>query len=144
MNLNDYELRRTTKCDCGKELSINNILPPVEVCNDIRYYGGRVNKTTKVKCSVCNKTYLGLIDDTFNLFDTMNTISEIQEETSSVEEIPEENLEISDNEETENTYGNDTDVGTINEEDTYVCPKCGKVCKSASGLNSHCKKCIEK
>ena len=95
------------------------------------------------------------INSDFEVFDTMNdkelSVEEYKDIKNNIsndklDELVQDTVETiiaeGNTEETQETVveeSEENDIPVVS--DGYVCPKCGKVCKSQAGLISHCSKC---
>lgn len=115
MNIRELKLRNKKVCDCGHEFSNDDIQPPIIKNEDHRFYGGRVEYYTKVKCKECGKEvylFLEAYDNKYRVIDTAEGEQEVMEADTTVE---------------------------MQEE--YKCEKCDRVFKNKQGLSAHSRKC---
>lgn len=112
MNIRELKLRNKKICDCGHEFSNADIQPPIIKNTDYRFYGGRVEYYTKVKCKECGKEVYLFLESYDNKYRVIDTAEEIKEETAEVKV-----------------------------QDNYKCDKCGRDFKNKQGLSAHSRKC---
>lgn len=146
MDLNKFRIKNSTKCDCGHEFTIMDA-KELEKNNDYHYYGGRVEKYSKVRCPKCGKIYLLFIEainNGYRVFDIAESKA-VQVVKPLVKKV------MQDAKTTTNASKNKQDaavpVTTPKEDlikvvDGFICNKCGRVFKSKSGLSSHQRKCL--
>ncbi len=125
MDLNDYEIKGTTKCDCGHDFTLKDYqeLKRIDIPG---FYGNRAGHYSPSKCPKCNKETLLILQQagqTWKVIDiARQKETEKQTEVDSIEETTIENNEL-----TEPIDG-------------FICQECGQVCKSKSGLIAHMRK----
>lgn len=111
MNLQDYTIKNTTKCDCGHEFTLQDI-DGLKRIDDDKFYGGAVKHLSDIKCPECKKETLLFLKQKGQ---TWKIIGIAQKDT---------------------TIANNSE-NISNKE--FICDKCGKAFKSKSGLSSHLK-----
>lgn len=145
MNLQDYKIKNSTKCDCGYEFTIKD-MTELKRINDNKFYGGNIKHVSETHCPLClRKTLLLLkqVGQTYKVIDiaqkdrpTIETKTitidanglEQTQKTSIVNTNTLEQTQISSNE--SNTESNEC-----------ICPNCKRVFKTKQGLAVHAKTC---
>lgn len=122
-------VRGTTKCSCGREFNIHDI-NGLKRIDDNKFYGGVVKHYSETKCPVCRKEIILLLKQVGQTYEVINTAERHNKNVINVVKSANKNVEIP------TTTENKTEKTTSNE---IICPECGKVCKSKSGLTSHMK-----
>lgn len=115
----EYEIRSSTKCDCGYQFEARD-MKELKRINQDGFYGNNVKHYGHATCPNCGKEVVLLmkqVGQTYKVIDTAS-LKEVQTAT----ERPVINVE--------------TKTNNSNE---FICSVCGKVCKSQIGLSSHLK-----
>ena len=132
MDLKGYEVRNTTKCECGHEFVIKDMKKLQRIENDDKFYGGLVKHFDEIKCPKCGR-------------DTMLFIKQ-QGQTYVVKDIAQKREQnLTNNEPMENeadtdqvSQENNANIGENNDENNLsneiICPVCKKSFKNKSGL----------
>lgn len=145
MDLQDYKIKNSIKCDCGYEFTIQD-MTELKRINDNKFYGGNIKHVSETMCPLClRKTLLLLkqVGQTYKVIDiaqknrptieaktiTINKDGvEQTQETSIVNTSTVEQAQINSNE--ANTDSNE-----------LICKNCQKVFKTKQGLAVHSKTC---
>lgn len=115
----EYEIRSSTKCDCGYQFEARD-MKELKRINQDGFYGNIVKHYGHATCPNCSKEVVLLlkqVGQTYKVIDTAS-LKEVQTVVS------------------ESTVNVEPKTSNSNE---FICPTCGKVCKSQIGLNSHLK-----
>ena len=124
MDLQDYKIKNSTKCDCGYEFTLHD-LTELKRINDNRFYGGNIKHISKTKCPNCNTNtilFLKQAGQTYVLRDIA------QRDRQAINSDTVEQTQISSNE--SNTNSNE-----------LTCQSCKRVFKTKQGLAVHAKTC---
>lgn len=114
----EYEIRSSTKCDCGHEFEAKE-LKELKKINQPGFYGNVVKHYSHATCPKCGKDVILLMKQVGQTYKVIDTAIEKVKNTS-----------------TEATVTVEEKVTNNNE---IICPICGKACKSQIGYNSHMK-----
>ena len=71
MDLQDYKIKNSTKCDCGYEFTIHD-LTELKRIKDNKFYGGNIKHVSETHCPLClRKTLLLLkqVGQTYKVID---------------------------------------------------------------------------
>lgn len=126
MDLQDYKIKNSAKCDCGYEFTIHD-LTELKRINDNKFYGGNIKHISETHCPLCNKDALLLlkqVGQTYKVIDIAQknkTIKEVNTGTTGHAQISSETI-------------NDTDS-------ELICPNCKRVFKTKQGLARHMQSC---
>ena len=115
----EYEIRSSTKCDCGHEFEARE-LEELKRINQDGFYGNIVKHYGHATCPNCGKKYILLMKQQGQTYKVIDTASGKVSQTTVSK--PTANVEAK-----------------TNNSNEFICPTCGKVCKSQIGLNSHLK-----
>lgn len=119
LDMQQLEIKNTTKCDCGHEFTLQD-MTELNRIDKHGFYANVVKHFSNTKCPNCNK-------DTTLLLKQKGQTWEI--------------VSLAFNKKAENTVEGATtkneDISIQSQE--FICPVCEKVCKSQIGLNSHMK-----
>ena len=145
MDLQDYKIKNSTKCDCGYEFTIHD-LTDLKRVSDSKFYGGNIKHVSETHCPEClRKTLLLLkqVGQTYKVIDIAqkdrpiieaktiqideNGVGQTQESEATNANVSEQ-IQIASNE-----------TNTANNE--IICPNCKKVFKTKQGLAIHAKTC---
>ena len=123
MEIERLKNRLSTKCICGKELSINNLMSKIEQYNNYQFYGGNVEAYAKIKCS-CGCKYIVFLKKEFNTYKIFDSclIQGNKVYQPKIKKAEKPNIEV---------------------EKKLVCEKCGRVFSNKQGLGSHRRKCTK-
>lgn len=138
MNLQDYKIKNSTKCDCGYEFTIKD-MTELKRINDNKFYGGNIKHVSETHCPVCLRKTLLLLKQAGQTYKVIDIAQKdkpiIEAKTIAIDEnanvITDNNIEqtqISSNE--SNTESNEC-----------ICPNCKRVFKTKQGLAVHAKTC---
>lgn len=122
----EYEIRNSTKCDCGYEFTVKD-MEELKKINQPGFYGNAVKHYGYATCPNCGKKIILLmkqVGQTYKVIDTasLKNVEANNKTTETVENESNTNVEA----ETEKN-------------NEFICNICGKTCKSQIGLNSHLK-----
>ena len=141
MDLKGYEIKNTTKCECGHEFVIKDMKKLQRIENDDKFYGGIVKHFDEIKCPVCGKDTMLFIKQQGQTY-VVKDIAQ-RKETITTESKPLQNetlLNNADNQ-NENIIETEANIGENNNENNpsneIICPVCKKSFKSNSGLSRH-------
>lgn len=138
MDLQDYKIKNTTKCDCGYEFTIHN-LTELKRINDSKFYGGNIKHVSETHCPLClRKTLLLLkqVGQTYKVVDiAQKNRPVIKAKTITIDE----NAKEIKNNDVEQTQINSNETNTSTNE--FICQNCKRVFKSKQGLAIHAKTC---
>lgn len=137
MDLQDYKVENSTKCDCGYEFTIKD-MTELKRINDSKFYGGNIKHVSETHCPLClRKTLLLLkqVGQTYKVIDIAQKDRPVIEAKTIA--IDENSKEIdNDNEQTQISL----DESDTNNND-YLCSNCKRVFKSKQGLAAHSRTC---
>lgn len=125
MDLKGYNLKNTTKCECGYEFDIHDMKNLQRLSEPL--YGGSVKHVDEIKCPKCNKDTLLLIKQ--------------QGQTYLIKDIGQKDKQKYTDNKIKNTIENNT-KNTLNKQlnntsNEIICPVCQRVFKNKSGLSRH-------
>ncbi len=121
----EYEVKGTTKCDCGHEFTLNNIIELKKI-NQSGFYGNVLNNYSEAVCPNCKKRVVLFLKQKGQTWEIIDIGVEHIKTTNDNKEIcVEEPIKTIDNKK----------IST----DELICSVCGKACKSQIGYNSHMK-----
>lgn len=126
MDLQDYKIKNSTKCDCGYEFTIHD-LTELKRINDNKFYGGNIKHVSETHCPLClRKTLLLLkqVGQTYKVIDIAQKDRVIKTENTDT---------------TERTQISSETINDTNNE--LICPNCKRVFKTKQGLAVHSKTC---
>ena len=124
MDLQDYKIKNSTKCDCGYEFTLHD-LTELKRINDNRFYGGNIRHISETKCPNCNTNTILFLKQAGQTY----VIKDIaQKDSSSINSNTVEQTQIDSNE--SNTNSNE-----------LTCQSCKRVFKTKQGLAVHAKTC---
>ena len=145
MDLQDYKIKISTKCDCGYEFTIHN-LTELKRINDSKFYGGNIKHLSETRCPLCLKKTLLLLKQ---VGQTYKVIDIAQKDRPTVEAktvvFNEDGIEqVQDTITTGSTVLGQTQI-SFNEDNTKsnecICPNCKRSFKTKQGLAVHSKTC---
>lgn len=125
MELQEYKVKNTTRCDCGHEFTIQDMHKLQRLSEPI--YGGIVKHVDEIKCPTCGKDTLLLIKQQGQTY----IVKDIAQKSK--ENIEKTSMNNSDNN-IDTTIQNEH---TSNANNEIICPICQKMLKSKSGLTAH-------
>lgn len=131
MNIANYNVKDTTKCECGHEFDIHEINGLLPIDNH-GFYSNVVRTCSKIYCPKCNKETILLLKQKGQTWEILGiaTPNEISvEETTTETELNKQH-----DERVQTTIENKTENKLSNE---LICPICKKTCKNQLGLNAH-------
>ena len=120
MNIEDYEIKGTTICECGHEFTMKDY----KELNRIEkhgFYANQIKHYSPANCPNCKKEIILLLKQKGQTYVVVDIA------------IKKEN-EIKDKDITEPISQIEEEKETSNE---FICPQCKKVCKNKSGLVAH-------
>lgn len=115
----EYEIRSSTKCNCGYQFEARD-MKELKRINQDGFYGNIVKHYGHATCPNCGKEVVLLMKQVGQTYKVIDTAS--LKEVQTTIERPVVNVEAK-----------------TNNSNEFICPTCGKVCKSQLGLNSHLK-----
>ena len=131
MDLQDYKIKNSTKCDCGYEFTIRD-LTDLKRVSDSKFYGGNIKHVSETHCPEClRKTLLLLkqVGQTYKVIDiAQKDRPTVEAKAITINEDGVEQTQIDSNE--SNTDSNE-----------LICQNCKKVFKTKQGLAIHAKTC---
>ena len=134
MNLQDYQIQNSTKCDCGYEFTIHN-LTELKRINDSKFYGGNIKHVSETTCPQCSRKTLLLlkqVGQTYKVVDIAQKDRPIDSKQSKI------NNPVN----TDTTEHSQIISKTINDDSNeLICPICKRAFKSKQGLAIHTKTC---
>ena len=125
MELQEYKVKNTTKCDCGHEFTIQDMQKLQRLSEPI--YGGIIKHVDEIKCPTCGKETLLLIKQQGQTY----IVKDIAQKSK--DNIEKTSMNNSDNN-IDTTIQNEH---TSNANNEIICPICQKMLKSKSGLTAH-------
>lgn len=136
MELQEYKVKNTTRCDCGHEFTIQDMHKLQRLSEPI--YGGIVKHVDEIKCPICGKDTLLLIKQQGQTYIVKDIAQKSNENTGTVANNSNENIEKT----SINNSDNNIDTTIQNEHacnanNEIICPICQKMLKSKSGLTAH-------
>lgn len=136
MELQEYKIKNTTRCDCGHEFTIQDMQKLQRLSEPI--YGGIVKHVDEIKCPTCGKDTLLLIKQQGQTYIVKDIAQKSNENTGTVANNSNENIEKT----SINNSDNNIDTTIQNEHacnanNEIICPICQKTLKSKSGLTAH-------
>ena len=145
MDLQDYKIKNSTKCDCGYEFTIRD-LTDLKRVNDSKFYGGNIKHVSETHCPEClRKTLLLLkqVGQTYKVID----IAQKDRSTVEVKKISINEDGIKPTQDTNVAHTSTLEQIQINSNEFHadsteiMCPNCKRVFKSKQGLAVHSKTC---
>lgn len=131
MDLQDYKIKNSVKCDCGYEFTIRD-MTELKRINDNKFYGGNIKHVSETICPLClRKTLLLLkqVGQTYKVIDiAQKDRPTVEAKAITINEDGVEQTQIDSNE--SNTDSNE-----------LICQNCKKVFKTKQGLAIHAKTC---
>ena len=131
MDLQDYKVENSTKCDCGYEFTIKD-MTELKRINDSKFYGGNIKHVSETHCPLCLRKTLLLLKQVRQSYEIIDIA---QKDRLTVEA---KTIAIDENG-TEQTQINSNEVNSASNE--LICHNCKKVFKSKQGLAIHAKTC---
>lgn len=126
MNIANYKVKDTTKCECGHEFDIHEINGLLPIDNH-GFYSNIVRTCSKIYCPKCNKETILLLKQKGQTWEILGIATpKTAEVVKTVKEQPKQQAKME----------NKTEKNTTDE---LICPICKKVCKNKLGLNAHMK-----
>lgn len=116
MDIKNYDIKGTTKCDCGHNFTMKDYIE-LKALNLPGFYGNNIKHYSPAKCPNCHRETLLLLKQAGQTYKIIDIATRKQEAKVST---------IKNKTQKETTQG-------------FICPTCKKVCKSQIGLNSHIK-----
>lgn len=138
MNIANYKVKDTTKCECGHEFDIHEINGLLPIDNH-GFYSNVVRTCSKIYCPKCNKETILLLKQKGQTWEILGIatpkVVENRKKVTSLEvTATKTELNTQYDEKVQTTIENKTENKLSNE---LICPVCKKVCKSKVGLNAH-------
>lgn len=138
MNLQDYKIKNSTKCDCGYEFTIKD-MTELKRINDSKFYGGNIKHVSATHCPLCLRNTLLLlkqVGQTYKIIDiAQKDRATIEAKTITVDE----NANVITDNNIEQTQKSSNESNT--ESNECICPNCKRVFKTKQGLAVHAKTC---
>ena len=128
MELKDYQIRGTTKCECGHEFTLKDF-QSLNRINQHGFYANNIKHYSPAICPNCKKETILLLKQkgqTYVVIDIAIKKQVIENNTFEEHKSQVQNEAI-------NTIDNDINI----ESTSFICPTCKKVCKNQLGLNAH-------
>ena len=124
MDLQGYEIKNRTTCECGYQFNIHNMTKLQRIADG--FYGGVIKHVSETQCPQCARKTLLLIKQ--------------QGQTYIVKDIAqkEEKNTIREADSISNSSENAIEQDEGNKEE-FICPTCNRAFKSKSGLAVHMK-----
>lgn len=119
-NSKDYEIKNTTRCECGHEFTIKDFIELKRI-NEPRFYANQVKHYSPTKCPTCNKETILLLKQVGQTYAVVDT-AVLKQQAKAKNTVAESENKI------------ETKKETTQE---FICPECKKVCKNQLGLNAH-------
>ena len=138
MNLQDYKIKNSTKCDCGYEFTIKD-MTELKRINDNKFYGGNIKHVSETHCPLCLRSTLLLLKQ---VGQTYKVIDIAQKDRATIEAktiTVDENANVITDNSIEQTQISSNESNT--ESNECICPNCKKVFKTKQGLAVHAKTC---
>lgn len=124
----EYEIKGTTKCECGEEYSLEQV-NEIKKINQKGFYGNILNNYSEITCKKCKKRCIIFLKQKGQTWDIIDSATEIIKQQEKPEEIKED---VAEQPKTVIEQNN-------NKSNELICPICKKACKSKIGLNAHLK-----
>lgn len=126
MDLQDYKIKNSVKCNCGHEFTIKDMteLKRLNEKDFYKFYGGNIKHVSETHCPICLRETILLLKQ---VGQTYKVIDIAQKDKQIVEDNVEQ-MKVDSNE--SNTDSNE-----------LICPNCKKVFKTKQGLAVHAKTC---
>ena len=138
MNLQDYKIKNSTKCDCGYEFTIKD-MTELKRINDSKFYGGNIKHVSETHCPLCLRKMLLLLKQ---VGQTYKVIDIAQKDRATIEAktiTVDENANVITDNNIEQTQKSSNESNT--ESNECICPNCKRVFKTKQGLAVHAKTC---
>ena len=138
MNLQDYKIKNSTKCDCGYEFTIKD-MTELKRINDSKFYGGNIKHVSATHCPLCLRSTLLLLKQ---VGQTYKVIDIAQKDRATIEAktiTVDENANVITDNNIEQTQKSSNESNT--ESNECICPNCKRVFKTKQGLAVHAKTC---
>ena len=138
MNLQDYKIKNSTKCDCGYEFTIRDMTEFKRI-NDNKFYGGNIKHVSETHCPLCLRNTLLLLKQ---VGQTYKVIDIAQKDRATIEAktiTVNENANVITDNSIEQTQISSNESNT--ESNECICPNCKRVFKTKQGLAVHAKTC---
>lgn len=138
MNLQDYKIKNSTKCDCGYEFTIKD-MTELKRINDSKFYGGNIKHVSATHCPLCLRNTLLLLKQ---VGQTYKVIDIAQKDRATIEAktiTVDENANVITDNNIEQTQKSSNESNT--ESNECICPNCKRVFKTKQGLAVHAKTC---
>ena len=138
MDLQDYKIKNTTKCDCGYEFTIHN-LTELKRINDSKFYGGNIKHVSETHCPLCLRKTLLLLKQVGQTYKVVDIAQKYRPVIKAKTITIDENAKEIKNNDVEQTQINSNETNTSTNE--FICQNCKRVFKSKQGLAIHAKTC---
>lgn len=131
MELKDYDIKGTTKCECGHEFTLKDF-QSLNRINQHGFYANNIKHYSPAICPNCQKETILLLKQKGQTYVVIDIATKKQIIENDIDKGQAGNIE------------NDIDIeptSQIQEESEtsqeFICPECKKVCKNQLGLNAH-------
>ena len=138
MDLQDYKIKNTTKCDCGYEFTIHN-LTELKRINDSKFYGGNIKHVSETHCPLCLRKTLLLLKQVGQTYKVVDIAQKDRPVIKAKTITIDENAKEIKNNDVEQTQINSNETNTSTNE--FICQNCKRDFKSKQGLAIHAKTC---
>lgn len=138
MDLQDYKIKNSTKCDCGYEFTIKD-MTELKRINDSKFYGGNIKHVSATHCPLCLRSTLLLLKQ---VGQTYKVIDIAQKDRATIEAktiTVDENANVITDNSIEQTQISSNESNK--ESNECICPNCKRVFKTKQGLAVHAKTC---
>ena len=135
MDLKGYQIKNTTKCECGHEFVIKDMKKLQRIENDDKFYGGLVKHFDEIKCPVCGRDTMLFIKQQGQTY-VVKDIAQKREQNLANKELMENEAGI-DQVPQENNTNIEENSNENNSSNGIICPVCKKSFKNNSGLSRH-------
>lgn len=128
----EYDIKGTTKCDCGEEYSLEQV-NDIKKINQKGFYGNILNNYSEITCKKCNKRCIIFLKQKGQTWEIIDSATEIVKEQEKQEGKAEQTKQVVLEDTKMQVKQNNTNSNEL------ICPICKKACKSKIGLNAHLK-----
>ena len=138
MDLQDYKVENSTKCDCGYEFTIKD-MTELKRINDSKFYGGNIKHVSETHCPLCLRKTLLLLKQVGQTYKVVDIAQKDRPVIKAKTITIDENAKEIKNNDVEQTQINSNETNTSTNE--FICQNCKRVFKSKQGLAIHAKTC---
>lgn len=133
MNITEYNVKDTTKCECGYQFDIHDI-NGLQIISNHGFYSNIVRTCSQIHCPKCKRETVLLLKQKGQTWEILGIA------TPKVEEKPIQAIKPAKKQETPKKQATTIENKTVsNSGNEFICLTCKKVCKSRIGLNAHMK-----